>query len=351
MISLLVINYRSAGLAMEAIRSARAASAQPLEVVVVENGLDQAEADRLRAVADKVIVPGRNTGYAGGINLGRRSCSGDILIACNPDVEFGAGAIDELVNAFRDERAAAAGPALYWDRAHQWHLPPADDPTLLFKIDEILASRIRPWFAWRDRRRIRERLRFWSVTSTIGVNAISGAVMAIRARDFDAAGGFDERFELYFEETDFLRRLRRRGRTILYVPAARCRHLYNQSAGNEADAAARRYEESQKRFLSKWYGSALSALLRTLEREAAAPPVAEDGDPLATGRAGVVIEATPLRSFATAAGCFPAGRAVEVPPEVWSSYRADALYLRAVQIDTGRVLAASVRRRVDRMSR
>ena len=36
---------------------------------------------------------------------------------------------------------------------------------------------------------------------------LSGAVLAVRAADLDRAGGFDERFPLYFEETDFLRRI------------------------------------------------------------------------------------------------------------------------------------------------
>lgn len=350
MISLLVVNYRSAALAVEAIRSARAASAQPLQVVVVDNSLDPAEADRLRGAADEVVVPTRNTGYAGGINLGRRSCRGEIFIACNPDVEFAPHAIDALAAALHNIDAAVAGPALYWDRAQEWHLPPADDPTLAFKADEILASRIRPWFAWRDRRRFRERVRFWSLATTTAVRSISGAVMAVRARDFDEVGGFDERFELYFEETDFLRRLRRCGKKVLYVPEARCRHLYNQSAGSEAEIAARRYDESQRRFLAKWYGPGAAWLLRKLERAAPAPAGARSDDPLAMGGPGVVIEASPLASFVTAAGSFPRGDRADLPSEVWSSYRSDALYLRAVQKDTGRVLATTVRRRVDRMT-
>jgi N-acetylglucosaminyl-diphospho-decaprenol L-rhamnosyltransferase len=350
MISLLVVNYRSAPLAIEAIRSARAASAEPLQVVVVDNSLDPAEVERLRGVADEVSAPARNTGYAGGINLGRRSCRGEIFIACNPDVEFAPRAIDALAAAVRENDAAAAGPALYWDRAHEWHLPPADDPTLAFKADEILASRMQPWFAWRDRRRFRERVRFWSLASTTVVPSISGAVMAIRARDFDAIGGFDERFELYFEETDFLRRLRRRGKKILYVPAARCRHLYNQSAGGEAENAARRYDESQRRFAAKWYGSSVAWVLRRLEQPAPSSPLAGTEDPLAMTGPGVVIEASPLASFATAAGCFPAGPMADLPSEVWRSYRSDVLYLRAVQKDTGRILAAAARRRVDRMT-
>lgn len=345
MISLLVVNYRSAALAVEAIRSARAASSVPLQVVVVENTVDEDEIRQLRSVADEVIVPARNTGYAGGINLGRRSCSGDVIIACNPDVVFGVGAIDALAAAFSDRRVAVAGPALYWDRGHRWILPPADGHSFRDRVDQVLASRSRAWFHWRDRRRFRDRVRFWSLTAQRSVPAISGAVMAMRAADFDAAGGFDERYDLYFEETDYLRRVRGAGKRVVYVPGARCRHLYNQSAGIERDHAGRRYAESEARFLEKWYGPRLARTLQRFERPLPAAEAAQLSGPLEVREADVVVEASPLPSFVTAAGHFAAPGLVELPPEVRDSYRGDALYLRLVQRDTGRVLAAYAHRK------
>ena len=126
MISLLVVNYHSAALAVEAIRSARAASASPsLQVVVVDNSEDPREAEALRRIADRVIVPDRNRGYAGGINAGRPACEGDVIIVANPDVVFSPGSIDRLVEPL-EGRVAVTGPALFWDDAHEWFLPPGD---------------------------------------------------------------------------------------------------------------------------------------------------------------------------------------------------------------------------------
>ena len=349
MISLLLINYRSAGLAIEAIRSARAASSAPLQVVVVDNTVDAAEAEQLRPHADHLVVSPRNLGYAGGINAGRARCEGEILVVTNPDVVFGAESIDRLASALLDPTVAVAGPALFWDAGHEWFLPPADDHSFVQRIDDALATRWAAWFRWRDRRRFRARLRFWSLREPAEVRAISGAVMAIRAADFDDAGGFDERFELYFEETDFLRRVRRRGRRILYVPAASCQHVYNQSAASESAAAARRYDESQRRFLSKWLGPRVAAVLRRLERSVPSPHFARMAPRLVVDASRVVVEASPLPSFVTAAGHFPRTGEVEIPPAVWDAYRGSALYLRAVERDTGRVVTAAVRHGVDKM--
>jgi N-acetylglucosaminyl-diphospho-decaprenol L-rhamnosyltransferase len=206
MISLVVVNYRTARLAADAVRSARATTSSPVHVVIVDNSCDAAEADALRSQADHLLVAPSNLGYAGAINAARPHCRGDIAILANPDVVFFDGAIDRLAAALADPEVAVAGPALYWDDARQWILPPSDLHTLRGKIDEVLASRLGAWRTRRSRRRLRRRLAFWALAEPKRVPAISGAVMAIRLRDFDDVGGFDERFVLYFEETDFLRR-------------------------------------------------------------------------------------------------------------------------------------------------
>ena len=339
MISLLVVNYKTAALAMQAIRSARAATRSPLQVVAVDNSCDPFQAEELRGAADVVIASATNRGYAGGINDGRRVCEGGVIVVSNPDVVFAPNAIDQLAAAL-DRHTAVAGPALFWDDAHKWMLPPADRNTTLEKLDEVLASRARSWFELRDRRRFRKRVVFWSLDRTTPVDALSGAVMAIRAEDFDAIGGFDERFGLYFEEIDFLRRIAERRRRIVYVPAARCRHLYNQSAGLDSAAAAAAYARSELQYLEKWSGPFMARLLKRLERAPLPSQVKWTEGPIEVDRENVVVEVSPMPSFATAAGHFPRTTRVEVPPEVWAVATTDVLYLRVVEKRSGDVLAA-----------
>lgn len=352
MISLLLINYRSSTLALEAIRSARAATSEALQVVVVDNSCDPQEAGRLRDAADELVVSETNRGYAGGINLGRRACAGESLLISNPDVVFAPGSIDRL--AAELEHASVAGPALFWDEEHQWFLPPGDVHALGEKVDEVLATRSPAWRRLRDGRRIRRRLDFWSLQQPTAVTTLSGAVMAIRAGDFDSLSGFDERFRLYFEETDFLRRIIASHRRIVYVPSARCRHIFNQSAQQEAESSAARFAESELRYLEKWIGPFAARALKNAERPLPPAGNAVDLDgPLDLGRGDprdFVIEASPLASFATAAGCFPSGLSVTVPPDIETSLRGSPLYLRVIDRRTGRVLATYLRRPATRIS-
>ena len=336
MISLLVVNYRSAALAAEAIRTARASTGDSLQVVVVDNSCDAAEAQALREHADTLIVAGTNLGYAGGINRGRPACDGETIVVSNPDVTFAADAIDHLHEALN--RAAVAGPAFFWDEGHRWMLPPGDLNTAPEKVDEVLASRSPAWREQRDRRRFRKRVAFWSRQQTTDTRMLSGAVMAMRAVEFDRAEGFDERFPLYFEESDFLRRLTAMRRRIVYVPAARCRHLFNQSAAQVASEAAAHYAQSELRYLETWNGPFVARTLKRLER----PLPAFEAQPLRLplhldSLDELVIEASPLATFSTAAGYFPVAREIDVPREIQESLSGD-LYLRTVVRRTGQVL-------------
>ncbi|HEX8617351.1 MAG TPA: glycosyltransferase [Thermoanaerobaculia bacterium] len=336
MISLLVVNYRSAALAAEAVRTARAAVSTPLQVVVVDNSCDAGEAAALHALrADELIVSETNRGYAGAINAGRRACTGETIVISNPDVVFAAEAIDRLHDALRD--ATVAGPALFWDEAHRWMLPPGDLSTAAEKVDEVLASRSRAWFEQRDRRRFLQRVAFWSRAETSETSMLSGAVLAVRASEFDRLGGFDERFPLYFEETDFLRRVAAARGRIVHVPAARCRHLYNQSAAQVAAEAAARYAQSELRYLEKWNGPFVARLLKTLERRATGYDATPLTGELELERGDLVVDASPLPTFATAAGFFPAERRVSLPPEVRASMRGE-FYLRTVVRATGEIV-------------
>jgi len=91
---------------------------------------------------------------------------------------------------------------------------------------------------------------------------------------WERIGGFDEGFPLYFEETDWLLRLRRAGLPARFVPAAEAVHLYGRSAAGEP-RAAEWFEESARRFRRRHYGAwfawALDHLARGGRRAAAAP--------------------------------------------------------------------------------
>src|SRR6185436_15786996 len=71
------------------------------------------------------------------------------------------------------------------------------------------------------------------------VDWVMGAAMLIRREMFTAAGGFDERFFLYWEDADLCRRLWQRGWSTRYVPRARVTHAGGASARSDSPLAIR----------------------------------------------------------------------------------------------------------------
>ena len=60
-----------------------------------------------------VLDPGRNLGYAGGVNLGVRETSADHVVVMNPDVWVQEGCIGSLIAALG--AAEVVGPRFSWD--------------------------------------------------------------------------------------------------------------------------------------------------------------------------------------------------------------------------------------------
>jgi GT2 family glycosyltransferase len=334
--SLVIVNFHSAELTRQAIESARHASVTPLQVIVVDNSLDRDEQKRLSVIeADRVIVSDTNSGYAGGINQALPHCTGDSIVISNPDVRFGPAAIDRLIEALQGD-VAVSGPKFVWDEAGNWLLPPAEMAGRWSKESELLALRSRRWRALRSRRRLRRRITFWRMEGPAHVPALSGAVMALRRELFDQIGTFDERFPLYFEEIDFMRRARKAGRSLIYEPRSVCRHLYNQSGALNPESE-NLFLQSELAYHEKWSGRSFAGRLvraRGGRRGNVELPLVSGKVVLPPGVApeSILIELSPLADFSTAVGHFPREREVDVPPEVVASYGGESLYVRMVSL-------------------
>lgn len=239
----------------------------PSEWLVVDNGSDAAGRERIEALGVRRVDPGGNVGYAAGVNLGVARSRGDRLLVLNPDVLVRPGCTRALLAALGSgpETASVAGPRFTWDCAGRLLLPPADPRTRRAEVAAVLARRHpaaarRARAAWRRHAR-----RHWRAREPLPSFALSGAFLAFHRAAWERAGPMDEGFRLYFEEAEWLERIRRAGGTARHVPGARAVHLYDQSA--RAEPAARGwFEESARRFRRLRYGRVFTAALEALDR-------------------------------------------------------------------------------------
>jgi GT2 family glycosyltransferase len=189
-----------------------------------------AEARRLAPYA-AVVATGRNGGYAAGINVGVRSAAPHAaVLILNPDVRLGDGCVPELARALSEPGIGIAVPRLV-NGDGELIFSMRREPTLLramadATIGALRAGKVRALgevVSDRDQYDCRQ-LTDWS----------EGSVMLVSSECMSAAGGWDESFFLYSEETDFALRARDLGYATMFVPTAHAVHLEGGSARNPA---------------------------------------------------------------------------------------------------------------------
>lgn len=286
-VGVVLVHYRTPELvrpAVEAFGAELERIGAAARIVLVDNGSEPDSRVLWRDLPIERIEPGRNLGYAGGVNRGIAAVDADRLLVANPDVVLRPGALEPLLDVL-ERGAAAAGPRFEWDRAGRWWLPPAEERTRRWELLAALAQRSERWAARARRRWRRHARRHWEADRPMASRALSGALLAIRRDAWSRVGPFDEGYHLYFEESDWLARLAAARLPSCYVPAARAWHLYAQSSLRESRSAGW-FAEAAARFRERTYGARFARLLARLERAPVAaghPAPARDEARLAAG--------------------------------------------------------------------
>jgi N-acetylglucosaminyl-diphospho-decaprenol L-rhamnosyltransferase len=251
---IVIVNYRTAGLAIDCLRSleAEVAAHGPARVVVVENASGDDSADRLASAilengwgpwASMAIAP-RNGGFAAGNNvaIAPAMASGsppDLVWLLNPDTVVRPGALRALV-AFlaRHPEVGLAGSRL--------EHPDSTPQNSAFRFPSILSELEGGMRFGPVSKLLSGKLAMPPVSDEEGpTDWVAGASLMIRRAVFDAIGLLDEGYFMYYEEVDFCLRARRAGWPCWYVPASRVVHLVGQSSGI---TRAGRYNQRRPRY-------------------------------------------------------------------------------------------------------
>jgi N-acetylglucosaminyl-diphospho-decaprenol L-rhamnosyltransferase len=198
-------------------------------VIVVDNGSEDGTAEAVRDARPdaKVVRVGRPEGLSFAYNRGAEAGSGDLILFLNDDVLASDSAVAELNRTLmlRPGAVAAAGRLVEPDDGStQIEYQPRPFPTLASFVATFAGLEA----LW-PRNPLTGRHRRHLLNEIVPVDYAAGACLLVRRSDFEAVGGWDERFEFWFEDADLERRLSRRG-AILYVPTAPFVHVGGYSA-------------------------------------------------------------------------------------------------------------------------
>ncbi len=211
-----------------------------------------------------MVVADSNAGYGAGCNRGVRETVEPYLLFLNSDARVAPGAVSALVRALEeDSGAAAVGPRLSNpDGSPQPSITRLPTPWRIFCESSGAAALAGGRGFFRGHTRTRE-----DHTQFSSVEALMGAALLVRRSAFEQAGGFDEAFFLYAEESDLLARLGKNGWRILYEPAASVIHVGGASGG---DPLFGLLHASLRRYVTKHHGPVRGKLTAVVLRAGAA---------------------------------------------------------------------------------
>ncbi|MCB9832274.1 MAG: glycosyltransferase family 2 protein [Planctomycetes bacterium] len=263
-LSIVVVNFNSAHFIAPLLDSIAAqdfeVAGRPgrYEVIIVDNasrGDDAARLEELRSDRVAVILNTANVGYGPANNQGFHLARGRYHMILNPDARFLDGCFRALIDVLeRDPEAAVVGPLAYMDPEATCMMPPNEAPSPELIALQTLAQTDHEAAARNLRERTRFAHRYWAAEEPIEMEMLSGSCLVFRRELYATEWPFDPGYPLYFEDSDLFLRLRRAGRKLLHVPAARMLHYWSQSADRHVRGAQYRHRLSARRFFLKHFG-------------------------------------------------------------------------------------------------
>ncbi len=221
-IAIIVLTWNQCEVTLECLSSLAEQHYDAADVIVVDNGSSDDTVERVRLSYPRVTVleTHANLGFVGGNNVGMyHALKGDYtyIMLLNNDTIVDPEMVSEIIRVMEeDPTIGAAGPKmLYYDH-----------PATIWSAGNQVN-----WHTGECSRLQAESRDDPSDTALQEVDYITGCAICVRREVIDRIGLLDERFFIYFEETDWCIRANRDGWRVVYVPSARLWHKVSAAMG------------------------------------------------------------------------------------------------------------------------
>ncbi|MFI6042616.1 glycosyltransferase family 2 protein [Nocardia sp. NPDC051321] len=247
-VGLILVTYQSAEDLPPFLESLPAAVAPfALDVVGVDNVSADRSVELVEAFGGRVIRNRENVGLAAAINQGAAATDAEWILVANPDTWLAPGSIAGLVEtAMSDDGIGMIGPRVARFDGTQYSTG-RRFPSLTVGTAHALLGGVWPGNP-ATRRYFGE-----PVTTVSAVDWISGCCMLFRRSAFDAIGGFDTRYFLYFEETKAALDMHRAGWRVVLDPNVEIRHREGGSMRSAPFRKIRCHHRSALRFYCDYH--------------------------------------------------------------------------------------------------
>jgi len=274
-VSVVIVNWNTRNMVLRLLGSLSTPSedsGHEVELIVVDNASSDGSVEAIRREFPdvKLVAQDENRGFPGGVNPGVRVATQPLVLLLNSDARTSRPSIEEAAR-YMDalSQVGILGPRIVGPEGRP-QVSAWRDPSLAWMaLEAVGLSKLKAFnFGF-----YREK----SFTKPEEVDCVSGCVMMIRRDLLNELGGFDEDYFMYFEETDFCVRARRRGTRVHHAPIGEFVH---EAGGTSKSVRLRTFldfRRSQILFHRKHSGVAAALAARGLLVLASAlrvPPLA-----------------------------------------------------------------------------
>ena len=246
-VSIVLVNYNGGDVILDCLASIfQNLDAATVEVIVVDNDSRDRSPDRIEQTFPEVhlLRQSENLGFGAANNIGAHHAQGTYLFLLNSDTLLERNILPALISKLESSPSLGiVGPRLL-------------NPDGSFQLST--AYEIGLWGEWRtlqEVRQYRQPARRPALAQQYGadqfVEIIVGAAMLMQRSHFFEIGGFDEKFFMYFEESDLCQRFRNAGYRLLYTPDVSLVHIGGYSVAQVAGKMAAEYRHSQCYYYQK----------------------------------------------------------------------------------------------------
>ena len=217
------------------------------EILIVENNSEKPEtfeyykklSDRYPKV--KVLTWEKEFNYSAINNFAAKQAEGVYLLFLNNDVEILTPQwMEEMLQICQQKDVAITGAKLYYPDDTIQHAGVVLGLGGIAGHIMCKASREDPGY-------------FGRTVTVQEISAVTAACMMIRTEDFWNAGGFDETFQVAFNDIDLCMKVRAAGKKIVFTPYAELYHYESKSRGLEDTPEKQfRFDKEVKAFEAKW---------------------------------------------------------------------------------------------------
>ena len=161
----------------------------------------------------KIIISKKNLGYGKAANLAISYAKTPLILTVNPDLILNTDGIQKLINEYHkdEDNIGILSPSLYNEEMQR-----RTNGTVTY-LNQLKGKKV-----FNNSNNLPE--------GNMCCEFLEGCCYLINRNFFNKLGGFDERFFMYFEDTDLCDRSIKKGKYIMEVPSSKFIHIGNSSS-------------------------------------------------------------------------------------------------------------------------